>query len=212
MMRSMIALAAAFCLFAPAIPAAELADREGYFMDEDEEIRMALTAGPESVTADASVYVLRRNGFELVRKGSGEFHCFVERSWRAPHPENEITFDPRVRAPNCINGEGARTVMKEMFKVSGLALQGLSSDEINRRIDAAFTAGELENPSRVALTYMMSKHQWLGERPGSWKPHVMIWSPGLTGAEVGGGNGAFLAGKPGSHRACLVVAVADFIG
>lgn len=213
MTKPTITLAAIVSLLAfTAVSADGLADRDGYFMDEAEEIRLARTAAPESVSKEAWVHVLRRNGYELVEKGNNGFHCFVERSWAAPRPDNSITFEPRVRAPNCINAEGARTVMQEKFMVARLALAGHDSDEINRRVDAALASGELKEPTGVALTYMMSKHQWLGEGPAAWKPHVMLWSPGLTRPEVGGGNGAFLAGKPGSHRACLVVAVADFIG
>ncbi len=211
-MRLPIAAALAWTLILAVTPTHALENRDAYFMDETEEIRLARTAGPESVTQNASVHVLRDSGFELAEKGSGSFHCFVERSWAAPRPDNSITFDARVRAPNCINAEGARTVMRERFMVAKLALQGHDSDEINRRIDAALASGELESPTGVALTYMMSKHQWLGEGPQAWKPHVMLWSPGLTQPEVGGGNDTFLAGKPGSHRACLVVAVSQFIG
>lgn len=211
MNKSIAALTLSTLALAATPVTAELADRAGYSMDEAEEIRLARTAGPESITADASVYVLRSRGYELVEKGSGPFHCFVERSWGAPHPENAITFNPKVRAPHCINAEGARTTMQEVFRVAELALAGHGSDEINRRIEAELAAGELETPTGLALTYMMSKHQWLGEGPAAWKPHVMLWMPGLTRDQVGGGNDTFLVGKPGSHRACLVVAVSNFI-
>lgn len=200
----------ALTLVAPA--AGELAGRAGYFMDESEEIRLARTAGPEAVTADSSVWVLRPRGYELVEKGGGAFHCFVERSWGAPHPENAITFDPRIRAPHCINAEGARTTMREFFRVAELALAGHGSDEINRLIEAELASGKIGTPTGLSMTYMMSKHQWLGERPQAWKPHVMLWMPGLTPDQVGGGNDTFLVGKPGSHRACLVVAVENFLG
>lgn len=211
-----LALLSLLSLAFAATAVAELPDRDAYFMDEAEEIRLARTAGPASVTADASVWVLGERGFELAEKGSGEFHCFVERSWNAPHPENAVTFDPRIRAPHCINAEGARTIMREMFEVAELALAGHSGEEINRRIARAFEAGELSSPDGLALTYMMSKHQWLGERPKAWKPHVMLWMPGLERAEVGATGGlhadVMLVGKPGSHRACLVVAVPEFQG
>jgi hypothetical protein len=211
-MRVSVALTVLLSLAPAVCVAATLADRDAYFMNEAEEIRLARTAGPASVTTEASVYALRASGYELAERGEGAFHCFVERSWGAPDPENRITFDPRIHAPHCINAEGARTIMREDFLVARLALEGLSSDEINRRVDAALASGELHSPSGMAMTYMMSKHQWLGEGQSAWKPHVMLWSPGLTREEVGGGNDAFLVGKPGSHRACLVVAVSKFLG
>jgi hypothetical protein len=211
-MRASVALTVLLSLAPTVSVAATLADRDAYFMNEAEEIRIARTAGPPSVTASASVYVLRAGGYELAERGEGAFHCFVERSWSAPDPENRITFDPRIRAPHCINAEGAETILQENFMVASLALQGLPGDEINRRVDAALASGELRSPSRTAMTYMMSRHQWLGEGQSAWKPHVMLWMPGLTRAEVGGGNDTFLVGKSGSHRACLVVAVSNFLG
>lgn len=202
----LLSLTPALCAAAP------LADREAYFMNEAEEIGLARTAAPAAIAAQASVHVLTAKGYELAERGEGEFHCFVERSWSAPDPENRITFDPRIRAPHCINAEGAQTIMQEDFMVARLALEGLSGDEINRRVRAALASGELRSPSGMALTYMMSRHQWLGEGQSAWKPHVMLWMPGLTRAEVGGGNDTFMVGKPGSHRTCLVVAVSNFLG
>lgn len=212
MSRTLIVMSLLGSLAVATSAPAEIQNREGYFMNEAEEIRLARTAGPESVSAEASVHVLRDTGFELVERGTNGFHCFVERSWAAPRPDNSILFNPVVRAPNCINAEGARTVMRERFLIAKLALEGHDSAEINRRVDAARAAGELEDPTGVALTYMMSKHQKIGPNLDAWKPHVMLWSPGLTRDEVVGGNDTFLAGKPGSHRACLVVAVENFTG
>ncbi len=195
---------------------ATLEHRDGYFMDESEEARLALTAGPPAVTEGASVYVLRADGYKLAEQGGNGFHCFVERSWAAPSPTNAILFNPRIRAPHCINPEGAQSTMQEKFLVARLALDGLDGEAINQRVEKAYMAGELREPKGLALTYMMSRHQWLGKGPKAWKPHVMIWMPGLTEAEVGAvlskpTNDTYLVGKPGSRRACLTVAVSDFV-
>lgn len=186
-----------------------------FLMDEAEELRLAASAGPEVITEGATYHVLRASGYEQARAGDNGFHCFVERSWSGPMPDNSRRFDPRVRAPHCINPEGARTTMREMFLVAELAMSGTDPAEIERRIDRAYGDGTLTLPSELSLTYMMSKHQWLGERVGAWQPHVMLWIPYLTHDQVGkltfGTPNAILGGKPGSRRSVLVFPVPEFI-
>ncbi|MEM7350381.1 MAG: hypothetical protein AAF657_06215 [Acidobacteriota bacterium] len=193
------------------------ADQEvgAYLMDEAEELRMAATAGPQAITAGATYYVLRRSGYERAKVGDNGFHCFVERSWSGPSRDNVRTFDPRVKAPHCINPEGARTTLREIFLVAELAMAGRSREEIESAVDRAYGNGTLTLPNSLSLTYMMSKHQWLGERVGPWQPHVMLWIPYLTKDQVGNiarpTANAMLAGKPGSRRSVLVFPVPEFI-
>lgn len=189
---------------------------EAFLMDPAEERRIAATAGPEAVTSGATYYRLTKDGFRKVEDGTNGFHCFVERSWTGPDPTNARTFDPKVKAPHCINPEGARTTLQEMFLVSELAMAGKNAEEIDRAVDRAYAEGTLRLPEGLSLTYMMSKHQWLGERVGAWHPHVMLWVPYLSEDEVGEIAGfdqpnAYLAGKPGSRRSVLVFPVPTFI-
>ena len=199
----------------PALTHAAAFDPKAFLMDETEEVRLAATAGPEVITSGATYYVLRSGGYTLASAGSNGFHCFVERSWSGPTPDNARTFDPKVKAPHCINPEGARTTMKEMFMVAELAMAGTSPEQIESTVDRAFSDGTLTLPTELSLTYMMSKHQWLGDRVGAWHPHVMLWIPYLTHDQVGkityGTPNALLAGKPGSRRSVLVFPVPDFI-
>ena len=198
---------------------AETATDEGlraYLMDEQEEVRLAATAGPEGITRGASYHVLRPQGFVKVKDGTNGFHCFVERSWTGPAPDNSLNFNPRVRAPHCINPEGARTTMQEIFLISRLALAGKTPEDIRDAVDRAYSDGTLTLPTELSLTYMMSGHQFLGDRVGAWHPHVMLWIPYLTEQQVGSIAGfnnpnAFLAGKPGSRRSVLVFPVPQFI-
>lgn len=204
----------ALCLLGTA--QAAVTNPKDYLIDEKEELRLAATAGPPAVTEGAAYYSLREDGYHKVNESSNGFHCFVERSFGAPSPSNEIRFDPRIRAPHCINPEGARTRMKEFFLVAKLAMSGYSSEQINRAVDLAYGKGELQNPKGLALTYMMSKHQWLGERASAWKPHVMLWIPYLSEEQVGAllskrTPNALLVGQPGSRRAGLVFPVPNWV-
>ena len=51
--------------------------------DPQEEIALARSAAPPSISADAEVLVLGSRGYETAVKGKNGFVCFVERSWTA---------------------------------------------------------------------------------------------------------------------------------
>ena len=188
-------------------------DARAYLIEEAEELRLAATAGPKEITEGATYYVLRADGYAKVKDGTNGFHCFLERSWSGPSSVNKRGFNPRVRAPHCINPEGARTTMQEIFMVAKLAMAGHSGEEIDRVIERAYADGDLTLPTSLSLTYMMSKHQHLADAVGAWKPHVMMWIPYLTKDQVGlyRSSSANLEGKPGSRRTVLVFAVPEFI-
>lgn len=212
--RNIVSLIAALAITLPV--AAELPPPGDYLMEEAEELRLASSAAPAAISSGATYYVLRQDGFVEVQRGTNGFHCFVERSWSGPSPTNTRNFDPSIRAPHCINPEGARTTMREIFMVAELAMAGRAQDEIDGAIERAYADGTLTLPTELSLTYMMSKHQHLG-KAGAWRPHVMLWLPYLTEGQVGDiamgrrTPNALLAGKVGSRRTVLVFPVPDFI-
>lgn len=211
-----MAMAAMAATAADLPAAAEQPAPERYLIEEAEELHLAASAAPAAISSGATYHVLRRNGYAEVREGTNGFHCFVERSWSGPSPTNTRNFDPSIRAPHCINPEGARTTLREIFLVAELAMAGHPAEEIDRQVERAYADGDLTLPTELSLTYMMSKHQHLG-RAGSWRPHVMLWLPYLTESQVGEiamgrrTPNALLAGKVGSRRTVLVFPVPDFI-
>ena len=84
---------AAFLLFASAWPAKAqdaktpypaMAPLEQYLIpDRGEEIKLARSAAPDSISAEAEVLVLGRHGYETAVQGKNGFVCLVERSWTA---------------------------------------------------------------------------------------------------------------------------------
>lgn len=208
---------ACFGLFLLTVQASANGQRDisGYLMDRNEELRLAATAGPKSITEGASYYVLGESGFVRATEGNNGWHCYVERAWFTPPADDGEGFDDRVRAPHCINDEGSRTRLQESFRSTELAIQGLSRDEVKAQIDAEYAAGKLRLPQTLAMTYMMSKHQWLGTGAQNWKPHMMLWIPYLTNDEIG--ENAFMSGhpiitgEPGSRGTVLVIPVPEFI-
>jgi hypothetical protein len=147
-------------------------------LPEDREITLALSAGPSHVAQGAAVYALRRGGFVKLREGSNGYTCMVERD----HHQS--------LAPICYDAEATATIVPAVLEIERLRESGLSYTEAMRRVDERFRAGTLQAPRRPALSYMLARKQVLyssptGERVGAWHPHLMIFSPGLTNAQIG---------------------------
>ena len=73
-----------------------------------DEIALARTAAPPSISAEAAVLVLGSRGYEPAVTGKNGFTCFVERSWAAGFADAEF-WNPKIRAPNCFNPEATRS-------------------------------------------------------------------------------------------------------
>jgi hypothetical protein len=56
----------------------------GYLMPDSAEIALARSAAPASISGDAEVMVLRRDGYATVVKGKSGFVCIVEHGARPP--------------------------------------------------------------------------------------------------------------------------------
>ena len=60
-------------------PYPKMAPVDQYMMERSAEIALALTAAPPSISADAEVLVMGRQGYEIAAKGKNGFVCMVER-------------------------------------------------------------------------------------------------------------------------------------
>jgi len=159
--------------------------------DRDAEIALARTAAPKSISADATVLALGRHGYETAVKGKNGFVCIVERAWMSPfdHPE---FWNPKNRSPICYNPAAARSILPYTLKRTELVLAGLSKPRVLERIKAAVAQKELPAPEPGAMSYMMSKEQYLNDAVGHWFPHLMFHIPKTAGATWG----ANLDGSP----------------
>src|SRR5262244_3088789 len=82
------ALVAALCAARPARAAdaknpypTSMAPLDQYLMDRNDEIALARTAAPPSISKDATVMVLGRHGYETAVEGTNGFVCMVGRTW-----------------------------------------------------------------------------------------------------------------------------------
>ena len=177
--------------------------------DRDAEVALARSAAPASISAGAEVLVLGKDGYETAVKGGNGFACLVERSFAAAVDFPEF-WNPKIRGPICVNPEAARTYLQVVRMEARLAMEGKSREEIAAALKAAWEKKELTEPGAGAMSYMMSKQQYLGDDGHAWHPHLMWFAAG----DAAKSWGANLEGSPvmaspdlGDRMTILLVAV-----
>jgi hypothetical protein len=166
-------------------PYPKMAPLDQYLIpDRQAEIVLARSAAPAAISAQATVLVLARRGYEAVIQGSNGFTCLVERSWMSPFDSTDF-WNPKMRGPICYNPPATRSILPFTVKTTELALEGLSKSQINERIRAIVTHKELPMPEAGAMSYMMSKDSYLNDEAGHWHPHLMFHVPKTDAASWG---------------------------
>jgi hypothetical protein len=158
--------------------------------NRDDEIALARSAAPPSISADAEVLVLGSRSYETAVKGKNGFVCMVERSWATGFGDAEF-WNPKLRSPNCFNA-AARAVLAHYLKRTEWVLAGASKQEMIDRTKAALADKTFVAPEPGAMCYMMSAQGYLNDHDGHWMPHVMIYVPRAKPSSWG----ANLAGSP----------------
>ena len=165
-------------------PYPSMASMDQYLMDRDAEIALARSAAPKSISDDATVVVLTRNGYETAVKGTNGFVCIVERTWTGDFGNPDF-WNPKTRGPICYNPAAARSVLLYTFYRAKLVLAGLTIPQILERTKAAVANKELPMPEPGAMSYMLSKEGYLNDKVGHFVPHLMFHIPKTDGATWG---------------------------
>jgi hypothetical protein len=152
--------------------------------DRNAEIAMARSAAPPALSRDATVLVLGQHGYDVAIKGTNGFTCLVERSWMSPFDTPEF-WNPRIRGPICYNPPAVRTILPYTFKRTALALAGESKTRMVADIQSALAKRELKAPEPGAMSYMLSRQNYLGDAVHAWHPHLMFHIPKTDGASWG---------------------------
>src|SRR5579863_812545 len=159
---------------------------------QTEEIALARSAAPASISADAEILILSAKGYETAIKGKNHFVCLVVRPWDN-HFDSPDFWNPKVRAPHCFNAPGARSVLPTYLQRTGWVLAGVSKAEMQKRTEAALAANKIPAPETGSIAFMMSKDGYLGDDAGGhWHPHLMFYLPRTAMVEWG----ANLKGSP----------------
>jgi hypothetical protein len=146
--------------------------------ERDNEIALALEAGPPSVTAKAGVWVHDKTGYVQARESKNGFVCVVD---------HRI---PKAVEPQCLDAEGVKTFFPRLQLVASLRAKATPEPEIRKAVKAAFANGTFVAPSRPGVIYMLSPHNvvTIDEEKGIAAPfpgHLMFYAPNLTSADLG---------------------------
>ena len=153
-----------------------------------DEIALARSAAPPSISNDADVLVLGSKGYETAIKGKNGFACIVERSWATNFDDAEF-WNPKIRGPICFNPASARSVLPAYLKRTDWILSGLSKDQVLERVKAAVASNLIPPPDIGSMCYMLAKGGYLNDAAGHWHPHVMFFLP-RTSDSAWGANSA----------------------
>ena len=175
----------------PAQPYSRMAPVNAYLMDRAQEIALARSAAPESISKDATVLVMTRTGYETAVTGTNGFVCWVARGF-AGAPDWPERWNPKILAAGCDNPQAARAVTPLAKLRTAMTLAGRSDAEIADRIKVALRTKEIPPLEPGAMCYMMSKSSYLSDDGGHDMAHVMFYVPFKDGADWG----ANAAGSP----------------
>src|ERR1700746_2861892 len=117
------------------------------FLAQEQEIELALSAAPEHLRSDATVYLFGKKGYEKVRTGKNGFTCMVNRDGNQSG-DNDLK-------PTCWDTEGSATIVPVMLRVGELLAQGKTAQQIALDIDAGFSEGRFSSPRKSGIAYML---------------------------------------------------------
>jgi len=160
----------------------------------DEEIVLARSAAPPSISKDAEVLVLGPGGYTIAVKGKNGFVCLVGRSWNAEFV-NPAFWNPIVRGPDCLNPAAVRSMLPHYLERTKWALAGLSIPQMIERTKAEVAAKTYVLPEPGAMSFMMSKDQSLSNQGVHWHPHLMFFVANTSDENFG----ANFPGSPVLH-------------
>jgi hypothetical protein len=184
------------------------------FLPQEQEIELALSAGPEHLRLDATVYVFGKTGYQKTRSGKNGFTCMVNR-------DGNQTGDNDLK-PTCWDAEGSATIVPVMLRVGELIAQGKTADEIKHDIDAGFSEGRFSSPRKTGIAYMLRGDVQYDPKTRQitktlFPPHYMIYAPGVTNADIGMNMDAYkkhpslplvYAGYSGGARTAYIIVMA----
>ena len=172
-------------------PYPKIAPIEQYLMDRTAEITLPRSAAPESISRNATILILGRQGYETAVQGKNGFVCMVGRAWGAAFDWAEF-WNPKVRAADCLNPQAARSILPIAFLRARMVMGGRSKAEIVSAVKAVFEKKQLPDLESGAMDYMMSKSSYLTDQGAHNMPHVMFYTLVKDGNDWGSGA----AGSP----------------
>lgn len=167
-------------------------------LPQDLEIQLALSALPPHLRDSATVYVLNPDkGFEVVRKGTNEFHAFVARTgddtFRGSWPFTKYRDD--ILYPVSFDKAGVTAQMRVIFDAAEMQAKGTPPGELKKIIQNRYKTKYYKSPERAGLSYMLSPvlRSYINPEENDSVatlniPHVMHYAPDVSNEDIGGGK------------------------
>ena len=161
----------------------------------ERQVELALSAAPEEVSRDATVYVLGKTGLEKEREGTNGFTCLVQRDY---HGTILVSI-----APKCYDAIGTEAFLPVDLLQEELRAKGKPEERVSAEIAAGYKSGRFKAPGKPGFLYMMSPENYLWDpltkKSSNFPGHLMFYAPYATAKEIG-----YSALRPG-----LVPIIAD---
>jgi hypothetical protein len=167
-------------------PYPKMAPLDQYLMEKNAEIQLARSAAPDSISRNATILILGRQGYETAVEGKNGFVCLVGRGWTGMFDWPEF-WSPKVRAADCLNPQAARSIVPIVSLRARMVMAGGSKAEIVSAVKAAFEKKQLPGLESGAMDYMMSKSSYLTDHEGHNLPHLMFYTALNDGRDWGSG-------------------------
>ena len=182
-------IATFFCLFGLTATADEFVD-----LPKDLEIELALSALPEELQADATVYLRDpKKGFVIHRQGSNDWITFVARTsvrfheadWDYKYPSDQIISQAHDKI-----GQAHHVI--PYFDIERMRIEGVPAAEAKKIIHQRFSDDTYTAPTQGGMSYMLSpilRAYWEPAKSNLITtvsaPHHMPYAPHMKAAEVG---------------------------
>lgn len=166
---------------------------------EADEVALALSAAPESLRAEAGVFVLGKDGYRRVRDSRNGLNCLVGHD------------RPGTQEPICWDREGSETILPLALDEGKWRASGATEQEVARLRAEGFANGTYRAPRRPGIAYMLSTENdvFNGERVIRYHPHVMSYAPYLTNADISADgkdpNAPWILNEGSPHAYIIVV-------
>ncbi len=173
----------------------KMAPVDQYLMERNAEILLARSAAPDSISSDATILVLGRQGYETAVQRDNGFVCMVERSWMEAFDSPEF-WNPKVRGAECLNSQAARSILPITDLRTRMVMAGYSKAEIVSALKAGFDNKQLPDLENGAMAFMMSKSAYLYDQGDHNGPHLMFFTALTDGKNWGDASGSPVVSGP----------------
>jgi hypothetical protein len=147
--------ASVFASVAQAASYPAMAPPNQYMMHRADEIALAKSAAPPSISDRATILVLTPHGYETAVKGRNGFVCAVERAWMSNYDFPQF-WNPHMRGPPMLQSAAVRTIPPYTIRRTELVLAGRSKSEMSAAIKDGIEKHRLPPLEAGALTFVLS--------------------------------------------------------